>query len=274
MNAFDFSGKFRKYVFVGKREIILGLLLGLGFFAQAAGKDTGTLEYPAENNLDFREGTIEFWIKLGFDPAQYLPSTREYRGLLAPIFQLSGEEGFLNASYFAGMTYAPKAGLVASLVRGQEKMGFAYGGEFVPKKDEWHHLAVTWKGRTVCFYVDGQEKGKATCLEYLYQAFGAVGGKPISLGDAKWHKNSRMTIDEFRLSATVRKPGELGFHGQLKPDISTRILDPFECDMIPDGRTPTPPTVIYSGAGGIPSKQCCITEGKFGRGLAFFRKDP
>src|SRR5688500_2022657 len=59
---------------------------------------TGTITYPAVDNLDFREGTIEWWIKLTFDPKENLPAT-EYRGL-ASVLTLSGDSGGFSVHVF------------------------------------------------------------------------------------------------------------------------------------------------------------------------------
>lgn len=259
------------------RLLFLALVGGLAFPSFAG--ETGTLEYPSEDNLDFKEGTVEFWFKPWYDTASSLPSTEKYQ-LLSAILDLRGETGGLTMSHFAGASARPSATLFARLNSEKQDLFGVSGGAFVPKKGEWHHLALVWMGREVTLYVDGVigqgKKGKVgamTALAFLHEAFGAVGRHPIRLGD-KWHANGKMAVDDFRVSSVARPVEQLGFSvGQLKPDPSTRILDAFEESFEPDGKTRTRPVVIVSGEGGLPSPQCRFEEGKFGKALSLYRGD-
>lgn len=240
---------------------------------------TGVLEYPSEDNLDFKEGTLEFWFQPGYDTASHLPSTETFDGL-ASIFELRGESGGVTLAHFAGAAARPSAILSVRLSSDKQDLFGVSGGEFTPKPGEWHHFALTWKEKVVNFYLDGAiapgRKGKMspfTTLEFLHIAFGAVGRHPIRIGD-KWNARGKFALDDFRLSAVARAPEELGFHvGRLKPDPSTRILDGFEGAFEPDGKQCTRPEVIFSGEGGVPSPQCRFVEGKFGKALSLFREE-
>lgn len=255
--------------------LVLAAALVLPSFAG----QTGTLEYPSEDNLDFKEGTLEFWFQPGYDTASHLPSNEAFDGLAA-ILELRGESGGIVVSHFAGAAARPSAILSVRLASDKQDLYGVSGGEFAPKKGEWHHFALTWKEKVVNFYLDGAiapgRKGKMspfTALEFLHIAFGAVGRHPIRIGD-KWNARGKFALDDLRVSAVARAPEELGFHvGRLKPDPSTRILDPFEDAFEPDGKTRTHPTVMVSGEGGLPGPQCRFVEGKFGRALSLYQGD-
>lgn len=241
---------------------------------ETRGASTGTLAYPARDNVDFREGTLEFWFKPAFDPP-VPPTPVDYRGLLV-LVRVAGENGGLSLAYFSGGMYRGQAGLATSL-GGKRGKGLPCGMTFYPKKDEWHHLAIGWKEPELVLYLDGGDgKGgktsKAVQPELLTEMFGPVGKEAVCFGD-QWGKAGRMVIDEFRLSTVLRQPEELGYHGQLKPDPYTAILDPFESDSPPDGRTRTRPIVILAGEGGLPTATCALVPGKYGKGLALFRDE-
>jgi hypothetical protein len=259
------------------KSVVVALVLLWAFPSPAA--QTGTLDYPSEDNLDFKEGTVEFWFQPGYDTASHLPSTETFDGLAA-ILDLRGDTGAMGVSHFAGGAAKPSAILSVRLSSDRQDLFGVSGGEFTPKKGEWHHFALSWKDKVVNFYLDGAiapgRKGKMspfTALDFLHLAFGTVGRHPIRVGD-KWNARSRFAVDDFRLSAVARAPEELGFRvGPLKPDPSTRILDGFESPFDPDGKQRTRPAVIFSGEGGLPSPQCRFVEGKFGKALALYREE-
>lgn len=253
--------------------LLVFLMGGEGFYAisTASADDTGMLTYPTENNLDLKEGTFEFWIKPCVDASRYLPAN-DYRGILS-IFNFSTESGSAGCIYYVGGMYKPMGGISISIGSKSGKIPGVGQGILLPK-DEWHHLAFVWKDKEILLYVDGKlgakDAGRGTLLKSLDEALG-VPKALISMGD-KWGKAGRMVIDDLRLSAVARKPEELGFAaGELKADPFAKILDPFECDFVPDGKTRTKPAAISFGEGGCPSAACEFVPGKFGKGLAFFR---
>lgn len=227
---------------------------------------TGTLTYPAPDNIDWREGTVECWIKFNFEPAASLPS-KDYQGFAA-LLSLSGSAGALNIHYMA-QPGSNEASWWCSI--GPETVFTAFGIASPPvHKNEWHHIALVWAGESTRAYFDGKLAGHFTHLVTLAKGFGAV-GKEIFVGD-KWNARAHYVLDEFRVSRVARRPEELGFNGQLKRDAFTSILDPFEGDFEPDGKAVTHPSVMLSGEGGVPSAQCQFVDGKFGKGLAFYRE--
>jgi hypothetical protein len=228
---------------------------------------SGTLTYPAVDNLDFREGTIECWIRIGYDPAPMLPP-KEYQGFLT-FLTAGGEGGGLSIGYAA----QPKQATPQWFCSVSPKP-VVYGFGFTPavmKPGEWHHIAFSWKGQDAWAYYDGKEVATVRQNAQIHEVFGAVREKPIFIGD-KWGRHALMVIDDFRVSRVARKPAELGFHGALKPDAFTTILDTFDAEFTPDGKKTTRPAVIWNGDGGCPTAECRFVDGKFGKALAFYKE--
>jgi len=227
--------------------------------------NTGTITYPTVDNIDFREGTIECWVKLTFDPKANLPPG-EYRGL-ASVINVAGDSGGFGVHIFAQATdtrphwwcsIGPKTILTPMPITAPiEAMN----------QDEWHHIAITWKDDKTWAFFDGKPAGDRNHEATIYKGFGPpVANKPILYGD-RYNRNGKFVLDDVRVSRVARKPEELGFHGELKPDAHTAILDRFEQPFEPDEKTTTAADVILSGTGGTPSSQCQFVEGKFGKGL-------
>lgn len=223
--------------------------------------------YPAQDNLDMREGTFECWVRLGFEPSEGLPAA-QYTGFLT-FLGLEGENGGLNLSYQAqGGTKEP--GWACSMHPSSYFTTMLAAPELW-RKGEWHHFALVWKGADTILYTDGKVSGAYRHERSLFLGFGPVATKQIFIG-GKWGVNAMMTVDELRLSRVARKPEELGFHGPLKPDVYTSILDSFEGDFTPDGKTSTQPAVMLSGQGGTASSPCQFVEGKYGKALSFYKQ--
>ena len=224
---------------------------------------TGQLTYPALNNLDLREGTIEFWLKLAFDPADYLPGGR-YTGLLG-VVHLAGEDGGGGLLYFAqGDSLRWSVSMTSPLQP-------AGPTDRIMVPDRWYHVALVWQGREMVFYLDGERASGRHQIVPLHQVFGRLARtQTLRFGDPRGQQ-ALMVIDDLRISRVARQPEELGFFiGEHTPDIYTSVLDPFEDAFVPDGETTTQPTVIWAGPGGLPSRECRFVPGKYGRGLSFF----
>jgi hypothetical protein len=242
-----------------------------GGFAQAplepGSVSTGTLTYPALDNIDFREGTIECWVKFAFDPRQYLPS-KDYLSMVS-LWNVGTPRGGMNVSF---MVQAGQSNATWFCSMGPKPR---IHGTFIgtPSSDllgRWQHVALVWKNRETMAYLDGKLSGRVEHLVPPYQIWGRLDMKPVFFGD-QWGRYALIALDDVRVSRIARAPEELGFAvGELKPDPYTTVLDPFEDDFVPDGKRETTPRVILNGTGGLPSPQCRFVPGKFGKGLAFF----
>lgn len=257
-----------------KRTLPVAFLLSVLCITSVTAQDavfgktsTGTLTYPALDNMSFEECTVECWIKLAYDPAPFLPA-KDYQGFLS-FLSVKAENGGVAIGYAAQ--------------KGQDKPQWfcsvspkpvVYGFGFTPalmKPGEWHHLAIVWKGPESMWYWDGKEVARSKQNAHFYQVFGSLRDATILFGD-KWNRHALMVMDDLRVSRIARTPAELGFNGELKADVYTTLLDSFECDFTPDGKTPTKPSVIFNGAGGTATAPCTFVPGKFGKGLAFFKE--
>ncbi len=237
------------------------------FLASSVLHAGGRLVYSARGNLDFQEGTIEMWLKPGFEPSQSAP---EYRVIL-PLFQLSDEEGNKNISIsYACVSGGKKACWYIGGDCGGEKVFRLSASPEGWQKDQWHHLAFTWKGNTARIYLDGKLAGEAKSNRPLQ---GEVKAGQIFIGD-RWTADkikTEVVIDELRISNIERKPEELGCFssGPLKSDPFTLLLENFE--TLSEGeKTQTCPLIISgcsSEKGGDVSggRQAA---GKFGYGLS------
>jgi hypothetical protein len=230
---------------------------------------TGTLIYPALDNIDLREGTIECWVQFAFHPLEYLPA-KEYllmlslwnvgtpRGGMSVSFMV--QPGESNATWFCSMGPKPRIHGTFIGTPGSDLFG------------KWQHIALAWRHRETRAYLDGKLQGQVEHLIPPHQIWGSLGVKPIFFGD-QWNRYALLVMDDLRISRIAREPGELGFTaGELKPDPFTTVLDPFETEFIPDGKLETKPLLIANGVGGLPSPQCRFVPGKFGKGLAFFNE--
>ncbi len=227
---------------------------------------SGTLAYPAEDNINFSEGTLECWVKLMVDPNPYMDPKSAFTGLLQWV-SLSGEKGGIKFLYFN----RNGLGVFASSMQPKDKMKPMSVAGAAFEKNVWHHLAFVWKGKEMSFYWDGEKTSHPPQLERLDDAFGSVANKTIIFGDP-WHKCGLMMMDELRISTVARTPEELGFRNvPLKPDIHTSILDSFERVEDVAFERLTTPEVIHAGKSGTISKECRSTpDGKHGRALLFY----
>ncbi|MCF7838785.1 MAG: LamG domain-containing protein [Candidatus Marinimicrobia bacterium] len=244
---------------------ILWLACGGGLGAAWA---SGTLTYPAEDNFAMNEGTIEFWVQTPVD-LQAEISAGPYKGLLT-IMEVRGAAGGFNLFAYTGASYSNRVGLWISVGSVKAQLHPFGLGEFLPAPGEWQHLALTWQGREMTFYLNGQPRAGKTFMESLDVALGIIGEAPLVFGDPRG-ATGRFVVDELRVSSVARTADELGFHGPLAVDPFTRILDRFEDDFVPDGQWRTAPEVIFAGAGGRPSRGCQFTAGRYARGLALYR---
>lgn len=230
---------------------------------------TGTLTYQAEDNIDFKEGTLEFWLKINFDPAQYQNTKKTFFSLLQ-LFRISGEKGGISVEYFIRNNKKPS--LVCTILS-KTRMKPLILGKYIFKKNQWYHLALLWKGKKIWSYVNGANKREVNQNEFLYREFEPLNSQKIFFGD-KYHRKSLMLIDDLRISTVARQKEELGFFkGKLKQDIYTRLLDPFDTLAEDNKKMMTLPTVISNGKNGKISDNCQLVDnGKFGKALSFFNK--
>lgn len=185
-----------------------------GMFSQGVFfQDLDTLHYDPAGNIALGEGTVEFWVQpdwLGLEDqihaffeigywfwADRLKIVWDTVSIRVQTFDSTGESGIAT---------------------------FAYN--WVP--GEWHHIAFTWIGTDIEFYVDAQLVGAITANH-----FPTALDSPIRLGSAcPWGgvtcgtpQAAYAVIDEFRISDTKR------CIGQIAPPVPEISCDGFEPPM-------------------------------------------
>jgi hypothetical protein len=204
---------------------------------------SGKIVFPARGLYSLQEGTIESWVKFDFDPNEPVEGYTA-RGELFRLV-VSKADNDLGAEmniFFASLPSSRKGekGRSFTFLRA----GFAIDGQEVPhpllaeclnwKRDEWHHVAVTWKeARRMAIYFDGRivvNRGEAAEREFPYSIERDIpAGAQLILGSPFDQQPNSLTIDEFRLSSVARSPSTLGFvQTPLKPDPFTMLLENFE----------------------------------------------
>lgn len=228
---------------------------------------TGRLLYPSEDNIDFTEGTIEFWIKPAANIEKILsPEKDGFQGLLK-ILEFAGENGAMSLSYCT-VDGGKNFRLSLSFSSAEKPLaGRIYAIRMIP--GQWQHLALSWKGNMLQLFWNGKSKQAEKLLSSLDASLGKSGVHDIFFGD-KWGRGGLFQIDDLRISSVFRHPDELGFYkGELRPDPYTNFLDSFNEDFLPDGKIMTTPEISMRG-GILPSQNCRFVEGKYGKAISLF----
>jgi hypothetical protein len=231
-------------------------------------KGGGRIAYPAKGNICIEEGTIEMWIKTGFEPEQ---KSDEYK-LILPLLQFYEPEIKFNISISYICVQGGKAQWSAGIDFQGEKLFRLTAIPIGWKKDEWHHIALSWKYNKAIFYLDG----KAVCeVKSNKPVVGEIKNGLIYIGD-RWTNEkikTEVVIDDLRISCIERKAEEIGFNfsESLKPDPFTLLLENFE--EISENKNKETKPVIISGLSGEKGGEIIggkLVNGRFGKGLSLF----
>ena len=158
----------------------------------------GSMKYPTSDNILYDEGTIEFWLKLGFSP-----SSAEHAWLFST--GNSGNDEIQIYFHFTDLCF-DFYGTTGSKVSACSSVSWNEG--------EWHHVAAVWdmiynvsSGREVDFYLDSSNESMS------YDGSIAPGGslsEYIYIGsDANENGQSDSVFDELRISDYPRTAGEI-----------------------------------------------------------------
>lgn len=99
------------------------------------------LAYPEAGGVDSEQGTIAFWMRREWDPAD---------SLSRPLVQLRTATWENRLELGVGSTYV---GFNITTADGFEN---GAGSQIRWGADEWHHVTATWDDSLMSFYVDGQ----------------------------------------------------------------------------------------------------------------------
>lgn len=191
-----------------------------GISGTAAGFERGTfLRYPAQGNLDKRQGTLSLWVQAPADGSGV-------EGIRYTLFREDGPNQRASTTIWFWQNGGP--GLRFDLRDSMDQYLYVADTVHAPwQKGEWHHLAATWDGSSTHVYVDGaliaERSGITKWEPKLFEGFflGASGAD----GDHSWGA----AIDEVKifdrpLSASEVRAEFLRF-GTFTPAL--RLLDPY-----------------------------------------------
>lgn len=219
--------------------------------------------YPATGNIDLKQGTMECW---------FAPSTT-MGGTWRQIMGVVGAQGDMQVYYLPG---AEQLLNIVVNNKGKQLSTGTKGLQLAPGK--FAHVAVTWSDK-IRLFVDGK---LAATLDTTLPAdldkdrakFWLMLGCPRD-----WQGYTRVVLDEFRVSKSVRYTGDYPLPtGLFAKDADTLVLDHFETSFRPDGEDAETSAEVISGKtnelGGVPSLNCKFVPGKFGQGLDISMLDP
>ena len=206
--------------------------------------------YPAQGNIDLKQGTFEAWVRPQFDPNPNVAPDDPGRGkfnrsLFDVVLPGDSQIGFYWNIDDRSMRAYYKQGTNYPLVLTSSSKW---------QKGEWHHVALTW-GDETAIWIDGQ---KVASRAYKATLDKPLAGATIQLGLTI----CEFDVDEMRISDVPRTSFDLT---QPPPvDEHTLLLDRFDDDFKPDGRRKTAPE---KGSPGVPGTGTSFVEGKFGKAL-------
>jgi hypothetical protein len=160
--------------------------------------NSDTLRYPTSGNLNFTQGTLEFWIRLGVDPTTefWLFSTGEQA---VDEIHIYNDIGDLYFEYFDDSGFA--TAVVADI------SSWSPGG--------WHHVAGIWdiengvgNGEVIDLFIDGSNS--STSIDST--DFGSLGtpGQYFYIGSlADGSEQADSVFDELRTSGVPRTESEI-----------------------------------------------------------------
>jgi hypothetical protein len=209
--------------------------------------------YPAEGNIDLKQGTFEAWVRPQFDPQPDVDPNDPGRGkfnrsLFDVVLPGDSQIGFYWNIDDRGMRAYYKQGTEYPLLLTSS-----------PKwqKGEWHHVALTW-GDETAIWLDGQ---KVASRAYKGTLDKPLAGATIQLGLTI----CEFDVDEMRISDVPRTSFDLT--QPPSADEHTLLLDRFNNDFTPDSKRKTAPE---KGSAGVPGTGTGFVEGKFGRALTLY----
>ncbi|MEA3401956.1 MAG: DUF6067 family protein [Armatimonadota bacterium] len=148
--------------------------------------------YPAEGNIDLAAGSLEFWVRMGYEPVHPSEVVSERRNQLFFHVDPPGKAHFSVYSTLKNLCVG---------VWDQRRQLVAYMGTSSPwHEGQWHHVEVRW-GRQLELWMDGQRRG-------VKDWAGLFGPMRFDLSETRMYVGSRVgysdvvsefAIDELRI---------------------------------------------------------------------------
>lgn len=259
-------------------QAIICLFLGSLFSGTNLFAASARIVFPGQFLFDLQEATVEAWVLFDFNPEEV--ETGIWRATGAWFeFNIPKRENDLGSSFsiiygLKGTGRRTPSGSACYM-----RIGFNIDGKEVPYptlfdctnwgKNNWHHIAVTWKeGRFLTVYVDGK---KVVQQEYSWSIIRDIPSTAqIVIGCTGYLPVNAVAVDEIRISSIAREPSDLGFfHFPLKPDPETLLLENFESVSEKEGKLWTKPAVlsVFSDSTWFTITGGKIISGKTGQGF-------
>lgn len=200
-----------------------------------------SMEYPAADNLDPRQGTIELWLAPGFDFTEPHPHPHDNVRWYATQYLLRFAEGEdslgqmrWNASN-ARFEYQGRGGGIG----GRLPEDWADSG--------WGHIALTWGDGATRIYVDGRLLDEDASAS-LFPPEVDVEDLQMIFGKDNRRRRAEFYIGAIRVSSDVLSPGDFALDGGLDARDDTLLLHDFRAAE-PGGPLPAPRIGIFGKTG-------------------------
>lgn len=161
----------------------------------------GRLQYPAANNLQLNQGTLEMWVALRADGTNPVYSARDH-----VLFQYQSTNGDFMQIAQSGSSRILYAG---GTVNSQWESAYGSQGSMAGwHAGDWHHLAFTFSAsrNLMCFYVDGILTAANNEGHY---AAPDPGGTSFAIGCDLYGTAAHYLVDEVRVSGRMADPAEI-----------------------------------------------------------------
>jgi len=221
-----------------------------------------SITWPAQGNLDVRQGILEAWVRPHFDPNVAVAPKDPGRGRYnRNFFQFS------FGGYVVGYYWNIDDRDMRFYVRSPDgKFPIILGARCEWKKGEWHHIALSW-GKEIRLYHDGRFVARRTFSGLLPARPENLKGGVLRLGGGRCD----MDVDDFSISDIQREPK--GMNGPLTPDAHTLLLEPFDALHIQTRAVSTVPTIARGGPG-TATRAVALIDGRFGKAAALAYHGP
>jgi hypothetical protein len=198
------------------------ILLTALFFLSAPLLHAG-VEYPAAGNFDPEEGTVEMWVTPMADEL-YPPDDGKYYSVFSLFSTKVEGEWNIGCGWYR---HGTQIGIKASMNSPKVPKGLtAVLPNSPPPKIEQGkmlHFALTWKGKEIAMFVDGQPAGGKT------QAIGLPGSMEgatlVFGGDGK--NDNRIILNAIRISSYAKDASRL-HEAKPSPELETLLLENFD----------------------------------------------
>jgi len=177
-------------------------------------KDGERCEYDLKGNFNPQQGTMSLW----FRAVNWDGSDRLFHHFLC-----ISDKKTPTSWYVYKYTYPRHLNFYVARGSGKEQVRVYCGTSMEKwKRDEWHHVAVTWSAEEMRLYADGKPQGRQRVPEafFPHDVEGVLSVSPVHYWRNKWSSpEARTLVDELRVYDRVLSGREiLEMFGALDPN--------------------------------------------------------